>query len=306
MVPAGPGRRPRQPRAGPLRLPGRARRRRVTAPDGLAGQLRRRRLDPGDRARRLPRAVVPPPLRPEPARPRLDQPAGARGLRDDAALLARPRGRRISRRRRPRPRQGPDLPELRQAPRRAHGGDPRGSLLGPGRGPRDLPGMARAARRLRRTGPDHVRRGLGQPRRPARPLRALRRVPPGLQLRLPRDPVAGRSAARGDPPLARGQRLRRCPVDLGAEQPRRAAPREPLRAARRSAPPQRDRRRRPAAGRRARPAPGPCRDDAHARPPRRRLRLPGRGARPARAHEPARRGAPGPDLRPDRRGGARA
>ena len=52
------------------------------------------------------RRVVPPPLRHLPARPRLAQPRGAGDVRGRAALLARPRRRRVPGRRRPRPVQG--------------------------------------------------------------------------------------------------------------------------------------------------------------------------------------------------------
>ena len=50
------------------------------------------------------------------------------------------------------------------------------------------------------------------------------------------------------------------------------------------------------------PAPRPGRGAADAGPPRWRLRVPGRGARAARGRRPARRAAPGPDLRPHGRG----
>ena len=56
----------------------------------------------------------------------------------------------------------------------------------------------------------------------------------------------------------------------------------------------------------ARPAPGPGRDRPHARPARRRVRLPGRGARAARAHDDAARRAPGPDVAPHQGRGRRA
>ena len=66
--------------------------------------------------------------------------------------------------------------------------------------------------------------------------------------------------------------------DLGAVEPRRHPSRHPLRRRRAG--------RAPSTGRRA----------AHARPSRRRVHLPGRGARPARGRRPAGRGAPGPDV----------
>ena len=49
------------------------------------------------------------------------------------------------------------------------------------------------------------------------------------------------------------------------------------------------------------PAPGPRRQPADAGAARLRVRLPGRGARPARRHRPARRGPPGPVVLPRRR-----
>ena len=52
------------------------------------------------------RRVVPPPLRHHPARPRLAQPRGGGDVRGRAALLARPRRRRLPGRRRARPVQG--------------------------------------------------------------------------------------------------------------------------------------------------------------------------------------------------------
>ena len=61
-------------------------------------------------------------------------------------------------------------------------------------------------------------------------------------------------------------------------------------------PPQRHPRHRPAARCRARPAPGACCHGPHAGAARRRLRLPGRGARAARAPPTARLGPPGPDV----------
>ena len=68
--------------------------------------------------------------------------------------------------------------------------------------------------------------------------------------------------------------------DLGAVQPRRGPPHHPLRRRRTGA------------------APGPRGRAADARAARLDLRLPGRGAGPARGHRPAERGAPGPRLLP--------
>ena len=76
--------------------------------------------------------------------------------------------------------------------------------------------------------------------------------------------VGRRRAARGDRPEHRRPRRGRGAADVGAVEPRRRPPRHPLRR------------------RRAGRAPGPRRGAADAGPARRRLRLPGRGARPAR------------------------
>ena len=72
---------------------------------------------------------------------------------------------------------------------------------------------------------------------------------------------------------------------LGAEQPRRDPSRDPVR------------------GRRGGPPTGPIGGTAHARPPGRRVRLPGRGAGAPRGHRAARRAPPGSHLHPD--GGSR-
>ena len=81
-------------------------------------------------------------------------------------------------------------------PRRQHGRRPgRRPVLGAARRARDLPRLAQRARRVRPR-PHPVRRGLGRPADEARRLGAPRRDAPGLQLRLPRDAVGGRAAAR--------------------------------------------------------------------------------------------------------------
>ena len=116
------------------------------------------------------------------------------------------------------------------------------------------------------------------------------------------DATALRDRHRG---LAALQRRRRRADHVGAVEPRRRAARLAARPRPVAAAAQRHPGRRPAAGCRARPAPGPRRDRADARAARRRLRLPGRGARAARAHDDARRVPPGPDLPPHRRQGHR-
>ena len=107
--------------------------------------------------------------------------------------------------------------------------------------------------------------------------------------------------------VARGLRRRRRAEHVGAVEPRRRAPRVAPRADRREPAGSRHR---PGLARQAdprgRPAPRPRRDDAHARPARLVLPLPGRGARPARGHRPRRRRAPGPDLVPHRTASATA
>ena len=64
--------------------------------------LRRPGVDPGHRARRHARPVVPAPVRARAARPQLGAPRGPRGVRGRPAVLVRPRRRRLPHRRRPR------------------------------------------------------------------------------------------------------------------------------------------------------------------------------------------------------------
>ena len=98
VVPGRTRRRARQPRARPLPLP---RQRGRQPAQQLGVRLRWSGVDPGRR-----RPVVPPPLRLLPARLRLAQPRGPRDVRGRAALLARPRRRRLPGRRGARPLQG--------------------------------------------------------------------------------------------------------------------------------------------------------------------------------------------------------
>ena len=97
---AGPG----QPGARALPVPdGQGPRRRAAARTTGSRSSAARGVGPRRSARRR---VVPPPLRHDPARPRLAQPRGAGDVRGRAAVLARPRRRRLPRRRRARPVQG--------------------------------------------------------------------------------------------------------------------------------------------------------------------------------------------------------
>ena len=105
---------------------------------------------------------------------------------------------------------------------------------------------------------------------------------------------------RGHHLVAASRRLGRRTVDVGAVQPRRRAPRVAPRLRARHAADERHLGDRPAARPRARPAPGPGGHGAHARAARRRVHLPGRGARPARLDRHAGRVPPGPDLRAHR------
>ena len=138
----------------------------------LVEQLRRPRLGAGDRGGRVAGAVVPPPLRPDPARLRLDQPRGRRRDGVGAALLARPRCRRLPHRRGPRPGQGRGPPGRAGRPRdrrrRAHRRLPD---VGPAGRPRHLPPLAQGHRLLRQgrartpTGSSAPRRGSSRPSR---------------------------------------------------------------------------------------------------------------------------------------------
>ena len=172
---AGPG----SPGARAVHLPGRPGAERRAAPQRLGVGVRRPGLDPGPR-----RAVVPAPVRPRPARPQLGEPGGARRVRVDPAVLARPRRGRLPHRRRPRHGEGPR--PARRGPRRPdpHARHRRAAVLRPGRRARDPPLVAAAARLLPR-GADRRGRGVGAHPRAARQLRAARRAAPGVQLPLP-------------------------------------------------------------------------------------------------------------------------
>ena len=119
LVHRGAGRAARLSGAPALPLPGRA--------DRLAVGLRRQRLDPG-----AGRAVVHAPVRRGPARSQLALRRRTGLVRRGAALLARPRGRRLPRRRRARAGQGRLVPVLPRSPA-VGAGQGGGAVLGPGR-----------------------------------------------------------------------------------------------------------------------------------------------------------------------------
>ncbi len=114
--------------------------------------------------------------------------------------------------------------------RRQHGRRPeRHPLLGAARSARDLPRLARRARRVR-SRPHPVRRGVGDSADEAGRLGASRRDASGVQLRLPRDTVGGRAPSRHRRRVACRLRRRRRTEHLGALQPRRDPAHQPARA----------------------------------------------------------------------------
>jgi alpha-glucosidase len=129
------------------------------------------------------------------------------------AVLARPRGRRLPHRRRPRPRQGPRPAGPRRRSRehpRADEAD-RPPALGPRRGAGDLRRVAGGARLLRRRA-DARRRGVGGDARAPRAVRLARSSAHRVQLRLREITVECRAAARGDRHQPRGERRGRAPT----------------------------------------------------------------------------------------------
>ena len=238
-----------------------------------------RRVD----ARRAHGPVVPALVPARAARPELGEPGGRGGDARRAALLARPRRRRLPHRRRRTDRQGP------------------------------------GAARQRRAGPSAARRGLADdPRAPARHPRRARRVrrPDARRRGLPVRP-----ATRSSPTSTRGDQLHlahnfiflhlpwnaaafRASIDdvRGAGRPRRRGRRGSWPTTTTRAPP-------PASTTAAR-ARARARGAADAlRAARHAVRLPGRGARPARRGDPARPRRrprrPRPRARADSRGGRR-
>ena len=180
-------------------------------------------------------AVVPAPVRPRAARPQLGEPRGRAEFEDDPAVLARPRRRRLPHRRRPRAEEGPGLPDVGD---RGRGGRsvpherPGPPVLGPGRGARGLPRLARG--RSTRTTPTAMfvaEAWVDDPERLARYVRAdelhtafnfaFLRAPVGRRRRCARRSTRRLAAA------AAGRRT----GDLGAVQPRRDPARHPLRPA---------------------------------------------------------------------------
>ena len=174
VVPGGPRRRTGEPGPGSLHLPRRQGRAGRAATEQLGEHVRRAGVDAGHGARRNGGAVVSPPLRRDPARLRLDQPRGRRRDGVGAALLARPRRRRLPDRRRPWPGQGRGTARRSGRPRRgaAHR---RAADVGPAGRPRHLPSLAKGHRLLLGRGrgrrPHPGRRGVGASRRVARQVR---------------------------------------------------------------------------------------------------------------------------------------
>ena len=183
VVPGGARRRPGRARAGPVHHPPGPRPRRRRAAEQLAVGVRRPGVDAAARRR-----VVPAPVRARAARPELGQPGGARRVRADRAVLARPRRRRVPGRRRPlawpRSRACPTWtcrssststawPRCRSLARHP---------LGPRRRCTTTTADAPGARLLPRR-PDGGRRGVGRRRRAAGALRPPGRAQPDLQLR---------------------------------------------------------------------------------------------------------------------------
>ena len=191
---------------------------------------------------------------------------GAAGIRIDSAALAI---------------KDPALPDLADCRRQPH------PYRRPRRDPRPLPLVAGDRRRLRpAAGAD--RRGVAGGPPALRPLPAARRAPRRVQLRLPRLPVGRRRAARLHRRHPRQPRPGRRTAVVGAVQPRRHPRRDALRPRRHDVLVRRQAHRdadRPGPRR----APGPRRGSARRRPARHALRVPGRGARPARGRGPPRR-----------------
>ncbi len=158
LVPAGSRRRSRKPRARALHVPRRPGRRRIGAAEQLGVRLRRPGVVAHHRGRRHGRAVVPAPVRRVAARLRLVQPRGAGDVPRGAAVLARPRRRRVSGGCGPRPGQG-------GRPARLHAAGGR-RVNGWRRGRRAVLGSAGRARDLARLAP-----GDGGVRRRPRPVR---------------------------------------------------------------------------------------------------------------------------------------
>ena len=190
-------------------------------------------MDPGHRGRRQARPVVPPHLRHEAARLQLGAPRGARRVRVDPALLARPRRRRLPRRRRPRPHQGAGPARL--GARRCSDSEHRS---GRGRARRcgtrtastrsTAPGARSSSPTARPTA--SLRGGVGRAAGARRRLRPSRRDAPGVQLRLPHRLLDGRGPARRHHRVAarRGLRRRRrrrgcCPTTTSCATPRVSA-----------------------------------------------------------------------------------
>ena len=177
------------------------------------------------------RPVVPPPVRRRAARPRLDERGGARRVRVDPALLARPRRRRLPHRRRPRAGQGPGAARPRRpVPTHRSGGRRAGTRTGTRtRCTTCTGGGARSPTRIPASGSFVAEAwvhdaGAARPL-PARPTSCTRRST-STSCCAPWDAA---DAARSDRRQHRRARRRRRAADVGAVEPRRRPPRHPLR-----------------------------------------------------------------------------
>ena len=216
VVPGGAGGRPRLAGARALPLPPRPRGRRRPAAQRLAQRLRRPGLDPGHRARRPPGEWYLHLFAPEQPDLNWANPEVRADFERDAAVLVRPRRRRLPDRRRPRAGQGggaarprrPRRPVL--APRPTAAAD--APALGPRRGARDLPRAGGGSPTPTPTPRVFVAEAWVDDPGAAGPLRAPRRAAHRVQLRLPPRPVGGRTRCAptidDDPGRARRRRAR--------------------------------------------------------------------------------------------------
>ena len=225
---AGPG----QPRARALHLPRRAGRGRRASRPTTGSRSSAARLDPRHRGRRHPGQWYLHIFDSTQPDFNWEHPEVRAEFDGDPAVLARPRRRRLPRRRRPRPHQGAGPARLERGPAPARRGPPRGRRaqaadVGPGRRARDLPPAgARCSTPTASPTASCAPRPGSSPQERAGALRPPRRDAPGVQLRLPRTRLGRRRPPRGHRVLARRPPTRSArPTHLGAVQPRRRAAR---------------------------------------------------------------------------------